>query len=312
MANNEFLAERQTGVGGSDVSAILGLNPWRDIVDLYREKTGEIEPAPETDAMRWGSLLEPLIRDEYTRITGNCVRVVESLFRHPVHSHIIGHVDGIVETDNGNGVLEIKSTELYMRSRWGASMTDEIPHNYLLQVQHYMLVTGLKWAHVAVLFGKRDFVVFEVHESHELQQLIVDACNDFWAHVENKTVPTLDGVSTPKEPKVYGEENLIDALDDTAEMFVRRYSEVKKHIGELRAEENDLKSAIIESLGEYSGVQTDDYKVTVSQVAQNQTNWRAVAKEANVPEDIINKHTIIKSYARLNTSGRLFPKNRSK
>ena len=38
----EWLKARQKGIGGADVAAILGINPYRTPLDIYREKTTEI------------------------------------------------------------------------------------------------------------------------------------------------------------------------------------------------------------------------------------------------------------------------------
>jgi predicted phage-related endonuclease len=42
MPREEWLVLRRKGIGGSDVSAILGINPWKTAMDVWLEKTGEI------------------------------------------------------------------------------------------------------------------------------------------------------------------------------------------------------------------------------------------------------------------------------
>jgi putative phage-type endonuclease len=64
MTRDEWLAARRTGIGGSDIAAILGLSPWRTPLDVYRDKVDGAEQ-PETEAMRWGRLLEDVIAREY-------------------------------------------------------------------------------------------------------------------------------------------------------------------------------------------------------------------------------------------------------
>jgi putative phage-type endonuclease len=61
MSREDWLKHRNKGIGGSDVSAICGLNPWRSPLSVYLEKTGQIEAAEENEAMRWGTLLEPVV-----------------------------------------------------------------------------------------------------------------------------------------------------------------------------------------------------------------------------------------------------------
>lgn len=37
----EWLKTRQTGIGGSDVAAILGLSKWKTPLDVYNDKIAE-------------------------------------------------------------------------------------------------------------------------------------------------------------------------------------------------------------------------------------------------------------------------------
>jgi predicted phage-related endonuclease len=61
-----YAASRSHGLGGTDVAAILGLSPWKRPIDIY---AGKVNPGslPELDkeCLRWGNLLEPIVRQEY-------------------------------------------------------------------------------------------------------------------------------------------------------------------------------------------------------------------------------------------------------
>lgn len=50
--------ERRQGIGGSDVGAIMGANPYCSPVQIYREKIGELDPPDFNYAMKWGHILE--------------------------------------------------------------------------------------------------------------------------------------------------------------------------------------------------------------------------------------------------------------
>lgn len=51
MEHGEWLEVRKSGIGGSDVAAVLGLSPWK------LDKVGKSAPQEETDAMYWGTCL---------------------------------------------------------------------------------------------------------------------------------------------------------------------------------------------------------------------------------------------------------------
>jgi len=57
-------------------------------------------------------------------------------------------------TDSGR-LVEIKTAR--SADGWGEAGTDEVPQEYLIQVQHYLAVTALPVADVAVLFGGQEF-----------------------------------------------------------------------------------------------------------------------------------------------------------
>ena len=64
----EWHAVRNSGVGGSDVGAICGLNKWESALSLWAKKSGLIEAKLElSEPMEWGHLLEPVIIAKFER-----------------------------------------------------------------------------------------------------------------------------------------------------------------------------------------------------------------------------------------------------
>lgn len=41
MSKEEWLKHRQSGIGGSDASAVAGINPWKTAVQVYIDKKQE-------------------------------------------------------------------------------------------------------------------------------------------------------------------------------------------------------------------------------------------------------------------------------
>ena len=125
---------RRLGLGGTDVAAVVGLNPYRTAWDVWAEKVGLVEP-PELDhvpAVRWGKVLEPTIAETWA---GNDRRVdlVEpgSVLVHPERPWLRGTPDRLA-VDQAL-VLEIKTAGLRQAPFWGESGTDEIPEPYLAE-----------------------------------------------------------------------------------------------------------------------------------------------------------------------------------
>lgn len=194
ITKEQWLAARQCGIGGSDVAPLLGISPWKSAYELWCEKTNDrVEPVQEDESMMWGTLLEPVIRQHFAKVTGKPVVEVKAILQHPEYPFMLADVDGITTDDEENpAILEIKTTSEYKRSDWESG----VPAFYEVQVQHYLSVTGLKTAYVAVLIGGNTFKVFEVTADEEVQRALIAIEADFWRMVENGIRPEIDGSDT--------------------------------------------------------------------------------------------------------------------
>ena len=65
MARAEWLGERRKGIGGSDAPVIAGVNPYRSLMDLWLDKTGEYSEDIDNEAMYWGRTLEDVVAREF-------------------------------------------------------------------------------------------------------------------------------------------------------------------------------------------------------------------------------------------------------
>lgn len=147
---SEWLHTRMYGVGGSDASAIMGMNPYKTNIDLYEEKIGRRIPEDISDKpyVKYGTLAEEHIRalfaldyPEYAvEYHGNRV------LRSTEWPWMQASLDGELTDQNGRrGVLEIKTTNI-LQSMQYEKWKDKIPDNYYIQVIHYLIVTGYDFA----------------------------------------------------------------------------------------------------------------------------------------------------------------------
>lgn len=244
-AREQWLAERRTGIGGSDVAAILGLSRWRTPLDVYRDKLGESDAVADNDAMRWGRYLEPAVRQAYSDTTGLEVRVPDKILRHKTFDFMLANVDGLTEDKR---VLEIKTAR--SANGWGEDGSAEIPQAYLLQVQHYMLVTGYRVADVAVLIGGSDFRIYEVQADDELQTMLLEEESAFWLRVQAGNPP--EPISFADATARYGRGSL--AASVTAEPHVVAAIETLRAIDEqlsaIEASKDHAKTIVANFLGE--------------------------------------------------------------
>lgn len=185
----EQLEARKRGVGGSDAAAALGLSKWKTARQLYAEKRGEITlDIYDEEAIWWGNALEPIVRQRYAEKTGYTVRLPEKTLWHPVHTFMCAHIDGFV--DDPRRGYEGKTA--FRSTGWGEQDTDQIPTEYLIQVQHYMIVSDMPVFDVAVLIGRK-FAYYEVPAPDaELREMIIEGERDFMRRVREGDPPPVD------------------------------------------------------------------------------------------------------------------------
>lgn len=244
-AHSAWLAERRTGIGGSDVSAILGLSTWRTPYDVFRDKRGELIEQVDNDAMRWGRNLEPVVRQEYADQTGREVLLPTGILRSERHPFMIANLDGYTVD---NRVVEIKTAR--SEKDWGKPGSDQIPQAYLFQVQHYMAVTGFDVADVAVLIAGSDFRIYTVEADRELHEMLVEAEAAFWRRVLDDDPPEpislADAVSRWGRSSASGSIVADQDVEAAAVALAQATSEIKR----MESIADDLKAKIMIAMGD--------------------------------------------------------------
>lgn len=237
QTRDEWLSLRRTGIGGSDAPAVAGVSEWRTPLDVYLEKRGELVNS-ETQPMRWGQLLEPVVRQEYADRTGRTVVVPQGIYRHPEHSFAIVSLDGIADSER---LYEGKTART--PDGWGKPGTDEIPIAYMLQVQHGMLVTGLPVADIAVLIGGQDFRIYTVEADAELQALLLGVETEFWQRVLSAEPPAPVTREDVRRRWAISSGTAKEATSEVA-VLVRRLASYKAVMSVLDEQAEEIETAI--------------------------------------------------------------------
>ena len=140
----EWLVNRK-GIGGSDASAILGLNPYKTNQELWMEKKGQMSTVDISDKsyVKYGNDAEPLLRalfaldyPEYKVEYYDNNMIINK--KYPwAHASLDGE---LIDSDGRRGILEIKTTNILQSMQW-EKWDNRIPDNYYIQILHYLLVT---------------------------------------------------------------------------------------------------------------------------------------------------------------------------
>lgn len=200
----EWLSGRLNGIGGSDASAVVGMNPYKTNIELFEEKT--VRRVPEDISNKpyviYGKKAEGYIRElfrldypEY-QVEHHEFRILQSLS----HPFMQASLDGeLTDQEGRRGILEIKTTNI-LQSMQYEKWKDRIPDNYYIQVLHYLLVTGYEFvvlrAHLVSEWGrdKRTTVKHYFIEREEVREdldMLLEEEKKFWSYVESGRKPPL-------------------------------------------------------------------------------------------------------------------------
>lgn len=186
-----WLAARKRGVGGSDISAIVGVNPFRSAIEVFLEKTGRIV-TEENQKMRWGKILEDPVAREYAESEGVAVRRINAILQHPEHEFALVNLDRLI-VKNGQGLDEEKPVHAHLLNRGNGSLEikttgwakawegGEIPDFNYTQLQWQLGITGLKWGQFGVLISGQEFLKPAISEFNaKVFKNMLLIANRFW------------------------------------------------------------------------------------------------------------------------------------
>lgn len=253
----EFLKQRKSGIGGSDVAAILNVSRYKSALDVFKDKTSETISLKGNEATYWGSKLEAVIVDRFVEDTGLNVLRSPEIKRHPNHSWAIANVDGLIldETNKPIAILEIKTANQFLSKKWGEEGSDEVPIEYVAQVQWYMWIYDLPEAHIAALIGGSNYRTFKVYRDDELIEAMVNQCEDFWHnHVLTNTPPAPQNAEDVEKLHPKDNEQSIEADTETIKAL-NELKDLKTQQKELEKEISDREEYLKIKIGENSAMQ---------------------------------------------------------
>ena len=309
----EFLARRREGLGGSDVAAVLGLNPWKTTLQLWMDKTGRSEDTPDPDAqerMHWGNVLEDVVARHYADKHGVKVQRINQQLRHRECPIALANIDRAVleqgkraRWDDAAGrvlgarnVLECKTAHALAQNsaEWGEPSTDEVPQHYWMQCTWYMGITGLPFTDLAVLFGGQRFVTYTIAFDQALFDDLLTAADDWWKRYVVADMPppatTEDDARRLWKSHVAGRELIVDSRVAAAVEDLRA---IKAQIKDLEEREQAAKNLILPAFEDAEAITHMGRRLATwkQNKASKKTDWEAVAMASGAHPDCIAHHT---------------------
>lgn len=263
MSREQWLAERRKGVGGSDVGAILGLNPYRTSFFVWADKTGRLPDKPDNEAMRQGRDLEDYVAKRFCEATGYKVHRVNAIITNDAYPHLACNVDRLISGQDAG--LECKTASALSEKRY---RDGNFPEHYYAQCVAYMAVTGRKRWFLAALVLGRDFKVYQltrdpddetpewcessVYVPDEEFAIMRDAVIEFWRYVESDTEPPVDG--SPSTTDALGA--MYPASEDGTEIDLSGFTGLLDNYKQLKTRAAEIDGMLAETenrLKQYMG-----------------------------------------------------------
>lgn len=182
LSREDWLRERAPYIGGSDAGAILGLNPYRSPVDVWKEKLGFAEPFAGNEATYWGAALEEAVAKRYEEETGNKVAVYPYMAHDGIFSANIDRLASLNGGATADGSTIRTSRGVECKTTGAFSWDDGVPLHYQAQVQHYMgIFTMIERFDVPVLFmPNRHFEVHPISRNDAAIRTMRERLTEWW------------------------------------------------------------------------------------------------------------------------------------
>ena len=260
-AHEEWLDIRSKFIGGSDASAVVGMNPYASRYSLWAEKTGKVPPFEGNITTRVGAYIEQLVADMFEEETGKKVRKKNSTMVNDLYPFACANVDRVIVGEKA--LLEIKTTNsipLMKKLR----NSEEFPEQYYCQVVHYLAVTGLEKAYLAVLINCRELKIYEMERDQAEIDALMGAEKAFWELVEKNIPPSVDGSEATSEAisVLYP-----DSTDGTVDLFaynslLDQYCDLSSQIKALTELKDEVANRVKEFMKEAGKGESERYKVS--------------------------------------------------
>lgn len=284
ISNDEWLALRKAGIGGSDVSAILGLSRWRSPLDIYFDKIYEENPYAEDISDKpyiiAGHKLEPVIAQWFSEVTGLKVKNRYAMLQHPDYPWMLANVDRLIVGEKVG--LECKNANQYKAGEWADG---EIPEEYILQCQHYMAVTGYKGWWIAVLIGGWDFRYKYIERDETIIQALIEEEEYFWKeHVLKQVPPPIDGSEASKKMmlKMYPESTPRSEISLNVDEYLPVLDAIEacdNEIAEIQLRKNKYIHELQEVIGENE----------VAYIGERKISWKTNSPKTTLDKDRLKK-----------------------
>jgi|HubBroStandDraft_2_1064218.scaffolds.fasta_scaffold98447_2 putative phage-type endonuclease len=278
MITDEQRKLRKNGLGATDCSIVMGMNPYTTPYELWMIKTGRMEENTilTEERLRLRNAHEETIAQEYAFRNNVKLRRANNTIFHKQLPFMFCHLDRVVTGQKK--IVECKTASGFMRSAWGQHKSDDAPLHYMLQVQHQIACSEYDDADIASLIDVDDYREFPQGKNEKVIAKIEDACEKFWVENVLKDIPpppTTRGDLKLMYP--FNDGNFIEATPEILNIIDAIHT-VKEEIKHSETEKEKLEKQIVQFIAANNGISCEDKIIATLIADKNGTRRLSIKK----------------------------------
>jgi len=257
-STEEWQRLRARDITSTESAALFGLSPYVTPFELWhRKRAGEIVELEPNERMKWGTRLQDPIAAGIAEDQGWKIQRRAQYERLPDRRLGASFDFTILGGDGGDGLLEVKNVDpLVLRDEWVVDDDEvEAPPHIEMQVQHQLMVSGLRYAYIGALVGGNRAFLIRREPAAEIHESILARAGDFWRSVDAGNPPKPDfSRDADFIARLYRDVRpgrVIDVSGDAevAEL-VAGYRQHKAAIDEHEAGRKEIKARLLTKIGD--------------------------------------------------------------
>lgn len=215
----EFVKIRRNGLGASDSSIVLGVNPFSTVNDLINQKLSDVVTEEEIaigekEFVRKGADLEPIILNKFEAWSGLDTYKPDAMYKFVDYPQLTVNFDGIIQMSSTYIPVEAKLVSPYANKYWdkskainavhegtpkicaGTGLEDHItqeamlygiPVYYYTQVQQQLLALDAPFGYLVAMFDKGwELKVFKIFADKTVQEALITKSKEIWSTIEER------------------------------------------------------------------------------------------------------------------------------
>lgn len=317
----EWLLARKQGIGGSDISCLVGQNPYKTAFELWHEKMSnderEFDEAAQ-ERMYWGIELENLVAQRYAKDTRTKVQRINKIMKHPKCPIAFANIDRAIVTPGSrvrwcdkekrllgaDKLLEVKTAHAMASNSedWGEALTDEVPMNYWYQCLWYMGITGVHACDLAVLFGGQRFKVYSIEYDDAIFNALLARASEWWSkYILTGIAPDPHNEEEAKLKWSKSETDKELIVGTVIADLVHQLKDVNSKIAILEDEKKAIRDKLVPQLADAEIITHQGEKIATykSNKDSTVTDWKAAYMDLKPSQDHIEQFQTTKAGARV-------------